>query len=145
MRYLSERGFTLLELFVVLFIVGLALSLVVMTTARTRDKTLLEQEARKVRRTLSYARELSLMQRTPFSFVPDPESGTFWLEKDGKPYGGVHALPDGLSLEGEAIVFLPKGNSTGGGVAVTDKKKRGYVIEVDPTTGTAEIFRLQPA
>jgi prepilin-type N-terminal cleavage/methylation domain-containing protein len=145
MRYPSDRGFTLLELIVVLLVVGLAASVVMMTTARTQEKTMLDQEARKLHRVLGYARELSLIQRAPFVFVSDEETGRFWIEKNGSPYGDVLVLHKNLMIRGDAIVFLPKGNSTGGSVAITDKKKRGYVIKVDPATGISEIFRLQPA
>jgi general secretion pathway protein H len=145
MRYLSKKGFTLLELLLVLLIAGLAVSLVVVSTVSTQEKTVLHQEARRLQRTLEYARELSLMKRRPFVFVPADEGGSFWLESDGEPFGKELVLPKGLLVEGDVIVFLPKGNNTGGSVAITNRSGKGYFIELDPATGKAELQRLQPA
>jgi hypothetical protein len=132
---------------VVLFIIGLSAGLVAMSVARTKEKTVLEKEARKLHRVMGYARERSLIERAPFALVPDPEAGAYWLEKDGAAYGKPYKVPEGLLLYGkDPIVFLPKGDSRGGSVSVTDAtKRRGYIVKVDPQTGVAAIFRLQPA
>lgn len=142
MRYPSDRGFTLIELVVVLAIVGVAMSLVVSTLGRSRDKTVIRQEAARLRNTLMYARETSLMERTPVALVPDGEGNAYRLEKGGKGWGEARSLPEGVRISGEAVIFMPRGSSTGGAITLEDRSKRGFRVEVDPVTGKAELRRL---
>jgi hypothetical protein len=95
-----------------------------------------------IQKTLKRARDLSLIQRTPFAFALEEKSGAFWLEKNGVLYSGPRSVPEDISIKGKPIVFLPKGNSTGGLITITNPKGRGYYIEVDPVTGTATVERL---
>lgn len=142
MRYLSEKGFTLIELIVVLAIAGVAVSLVISMVGASREKAVLRQEAAKIRNTLRYARETSLMERIPVALVPDAELDIYRLEKDGEAWGSGVSLADGIEIGGESIVFMPKGVSTGGVITLRDRKERGFAIEVDPVTGRAEVRRL---
>jgi|Deesub1362A_J573_1020465.scaffolds.fasta_scaffold00045_35 general secretion pathway protein H len=142
MKYLYKNGFTLLELIIVLFIVGIAASIVTVSVNRAYKKSIVRQEAKRIHGILRHARELSLLQRTPVVFALDEENNIFWLEKDGAVYGKVKTVPRGIRLSGEPIVFLPKGNSTGGLITLMDSEERGYSIEVDPVTGTATVKRL---
>ena len=143
MRYhFKKNGFTLLELIIVMFIAGIGLSIVGVAAARSYEKGMLRQEAARLHSTMRYARELSLMQRAPVGFALQEEEGVYWLEKNGSLWGDKKAVRSGHVLEGEPIVFLPKGNSTGGYISITDSRERGYSIEVDPVTGRATIQRL---
>jgi type II secretion system protein H len=142
-RYRSERGFTLIELIVVLFILGIAMAIGTVSTMRAYQKSILKDEALRVQGTLRLARDASLIDRMPVTFALEPDSGTFWLERQGSAYGKVRKIPSGLEIEGEPIVFMPKGNSTGGVITIRrSEEDRGYVIEVDTVTGTAKIRRL---
>jgi general secretion pathway protein H len=143
MRSLSDKGFTLLELILVLFIVGVALSLVAGVMGKSRGKAILRQEVADVRNLLRHARERSLMERAPCAVVLDAEAGTYWIEKDGEPPGRPQALPDTIGISGSDIVFLPKGNSTGGEITLKDTSERGYIVAVDPVTGHPTVRRLQ--
>lgn len=137
-------GFTLLELVMVLLIVGVAISIAAVSLDSVYEKNILRQEATRLYGTLRHAREVSLLHRAPVTFLHEEESGQFWLDKGGSVFGKVHQLHNGIQIEGDSIVFLPKGNSTGGIVTIADAKKRKYSIEVDPNTGNAAVKRLQP-
>jgi general secretion pathway protein H len=143
MRSLSDKGFTLLELILVLFIAGMALSLVAGVMGKSRGKAVLRQEVSDVRNLLRHARERSLMERAPYAMVLDAEAGTYWIEKDGAASGRPRTLPDTIGISGSDIVFLPKGNSTGGEITLKDKRERGYIVAVDPVTGHPTVRRLQ--
>jgi prepilin-type N-terminal cleavage/methylation domain-containing protein len=143
MRSLSDKGFTLLELILVLFIAGVALSLVAGVVGKSRGKALLRQEASDLRNYLRHARERSLMERMPYIVALDPEAGTYWIEKDGEPAGKRRNLPEGIGISGSDIVFLPKGNSTGGEITLKDTRERGYIVAVDPVTGQSTVSGLQ--
>ncbi len=142
-RNLSEKGFTLLELIVVLWILGIAMAVITVSIQRAHEKGFLKDEAQRVHGTLRQARDTSLIDRIPITFVANAEEGSFWLEKEGGVYKKIQKLPRGLEIQGEPIVFMPKGNSTGGTVILKrTEQDRGYVIEVDSVTGTAKIRRL---
>ncbi len=103
---------------------------------------MLKEQAARVHGTLRHARDASLLRRMPVTFALDSESGTFWLHGGGGLLGSKKTLPGDLVLEGEDVVFLPKGNSTGGLLALTRPDGRGYLFEVDPITGVARVSRI---
>jgi general secretion pathway protein H len=142
MRYLSNKGFTLIELIVVLIILSVASAIAVVSVGRAHEKRVFKEQALRVQGTLRQARDISLLDRIPVTFALEEEDGKFWLEKDGVPYGRVRTLPEGFELAGEDIVFLPKGNSTGGFITVKKEDGRGYAIEVDTVTGIAKVRRF---
>lgn len=138
----SERGFTLLELVVVIFIAGLAVAIASVSVNRAQQKSVLKQQAARLHSTLRHARDVAILERAPVSFVLDPETGSFWLERLGKIRGLTRDLPEGLNLGGDVIVFMPKGNSTGGRVALWRDDGQGYVVMVNKVTGIARLSRL---
>lgn len=147
MKYLSDDiskgGFTLLELIVVLIILSIAMAIGTISLHRAHQKSILKDEALRVHGTLRQARDISLIDRIPITFVANAEDGDFWLEKNGEVYKNIRKLPQGLEIQGEPIVFMPKGNSTGGTIILRNSERdRGYVIDVDSVTGTAKIRRL---
>lgn len=142
MRYPSEDGFTLVELIVVLVVAGVALAIVTLSLNRAYQKSVLREEATRLQGTLRHARDTSLLMRLPVLFALDEEEDAYWLESDGQVRGNVKRLPDGVELTGTEVVFLPKGNTTGGWVTIRRADGAGFTVEVDTVTGKAEVRRL---
>ncbi|MDA8079094.1 MAG: prepilin-type N-terminal cleavage/methylation domain-containing protein [Nitrospiraceae bacterium] len=137
----GNRGFTLLETIIVLFIAGLAVSVVVVSTGRLRERALFNAEARKIYQTLKRAREVSLLERKNAAVRVDPETNRYWIEYDGGTQRPL-SVPAGFSISGKDIFFFPKGNSSGGRILLVDAAGKGYAIRVDPVLGTPTIKRL---
>ncbi len=140
----DQRGVTLIELMAVLFILAIASSVVGLSIGRSLDKAAIREEAARLRSALRYARELSLVERIPVTFVVELDRGEYWIEKGEERYGRSIRISEKMEISGsERIVFFPKGQSTGGQMMIKDKKKRGYAVEVDKVTGEARLTRLQ--
>jgi len=137
----GNRGFTLLELILVLFIIGLTVAVVIFSAGRMRDKMLFNEEARKISQTVKRARELSLIERTDITLKVDGDANKYWLERAGAVVG-MRALKGGLVISGKDVIFFPKGNCSGGEIKLNDSKRQELTIDIDPILGTATIKRL---
>lgn len=141
----GEKGFTLLELLLVLLIISLTSAVVYVSVGISERKALLRDTARRIFITLRYAKEMAVMQRKVMGFV---------VEDDGRSYSIIQINDDergdyqlvrkgrvrrGVVIAGMDIVFYPLGNSTGGTVTVIDNEGRRISIVVDDTTGSIEV------
>jgi general secretion pathway protein H len=138
----SLTGFTLLELVIVLFIIGLASAVVFFSAVRIHEKTLFNEEARKLFLTIKHAREISLIERRDVVFNLDAEQNNYWIAYGEDDVVNIHSLPRGFGITGDLIYFFPKGNSSGGTVKIDNGKGKEYTIEVDRVLGTPTIKRL---
>ncbi len=138
------RGFTLLELLVVLVIASLAVSLVGPAFQRLMPGLTLEAESRKLESLLRHARSQSILSGTRVAVSQDLDSGGLLLSYRDKPY----TLPArfSLTLQGgpgasdpfagaAQILFYPRGDSSGGGLSLTLEDGRREDISVDWLSG----------
>ena len=138
----GNSGFTFLELLLVLFIVGLASTVVMFSGSRMQEKTIFNTEARKLYLTVKRARELSILERRETAFKVDKETNRYWLEGGDDRSPNVHTIPEKFIISGDDIIFSPKGNSSGGKIEIDNGKGRRYEVTVDPVLGTPSIKRL---
>lgn len=138
----SQRGFTLFELLLVLFIVGLAGSVVLFAGSRLQEKTRFNTEARKLYLTVKHAREISMIERRDIVFKVDGEAKRYWIDYGDDSVSDTHAIPVKYTLAGEDVIFFPKGNSSGGTLEIGNEKGQKYEVKIDPTLGSASIKRL---
>jgi general secretion pathway protein H len=142
----EQRGFTLLELLVVLVIASLAISLVGPGFQRFLPGLTLEAESRKLTALLRHARSQAILTGTEVSISRDAEGRGLRLSYREQPY----TLPEHLELElkegpvqGEKapgaaqILFYPSGDSSGGSLSLT-MEKRNEVISVDWLSGRVQ-------
>jgi prepilin-type N-terminal cleavage/methylation domain-containing protein len=138
----NKSGFTLLELLVVLFIVGIIVSIVAVSVGRLRDKTVFTEEARRIYLTIKHARETAILDRREVAFRLNEEANTYWLDYPGSKPSDNHAVPNRFIITGADIFFFPKGNSSGGLIEIRNEKGQKYAIEVNQVLGTPSIKRL---
>ena len=81
-----SRGFTLLELIVVIAIIAVASSIAMIEIGKRRDRTLFLDEVRRIAMALKGARQRAVMERAEFSFYTG-------IDMDGVLYQGERAIP----------------------------------------------------
>lgn len=140
----GERGYTLLELVVVLVLAGLLMSVVIPSVSGTLESSRLRSGAAEVRATFNLARTLAASGGRE-------RVVTFHLDRGAYDVGGEERLvPDGVSIaaaragteaveQGELRVrFFPDGSAEEAEVVLTSRGGGRLRVTVDPLTGIAE-------
>ncbi len=154
--YRNTRGFTLIELVLVLVFIGLIAGLTTPFVMSTLDRVTHQAEAREIASALRYARSEAITRKTVLAFNGDIESGEYWLaHADASRSSNVRNLDSRFRMvrvtsneervdNGTfAVKFYPMGNSSGGIVRIEkhplEKSNTAYAISIDPVTGSSKI------
>ena len=143
----GQRGFTLVELLVVLVIAALAMALVGTSISRSISGAEMRTAARKVAASLRYTRTHAILSKSEQVFLVDTEKHSF--QAADRPQ---ETLPKGMNVElntarseltsetAGGIRFYPDGGSTGGNVRL-EANGRVYQVNVAWLTGEASLQR----
>ena len=141
----NNKGFTLLELIIVIFLVGLMLSLASVFFANTLPSSKFSATAREIAATIRHARNLAQLKGERQTVTIDMDAHKFGI--DGV---GAKDMPAGVSVKvidprvGDIetgkyqIDFAPTGGIEGGTIVLWNSKKK-VTIEIDPIVGSAVI------
>lgn len=153
---MKARGFTLLELILVLLLAGLLTALVVPSVSGTLESSRLREGAAQVRATFSLARTLSASGGRERSVVFDVDRGEYGIAgerrhlllPDGVWIRSIRvgdSVVDGERLSGEPglprVRFFPDGSAEETEVVLTSTGGGRITVVVDPLTGLAEAGR----
>lgn len=139
------RGFTLVELLVVMVIIALVLGLVATSLSRSISGAESREAARKIVAALRYTRTQAILRKSEQVFLVDTEARSY--EAPGRP---AVELPEGVDIllttarseltseDAGGIRFFPDGGSTGGRVDLV-VKGREYSVGVAWLTGEARL------
>ena len=140
-----NRGYTLIEVVVVLAVFAVAAAVVAPAVGRTADSVKARTEVTGVATFLRLAREQAVTRQQPYEVIVDPEMRALWLRRMSPesiaPVQASRHLSAVLQIEaapapaGRRVVFLPQGSSSGGHVRVVVPGPRVYVITIDALTG----------
>lgn len=152
----NARGFTLLEIILVLVFIGLIAGLTTPFVMSTLERIKHQTEARKINSALRYARSEAITRKTATTFNANISSQKYWLSSKetktssvGKTldpeFSMLHITTREETIEDGTftIIFYPRGNSSGGMIRVTKvtpgKSDPAYEITIDPITGSSRI------
>jgi len=140
-RLRSPRGFTLIEVIVVLLVVGLATAVVVPGIGRGVDAYRARAEVSGFTAFLRYAREQAVTRRVAQEVRVDPEARLLVLFAAGaeRPRAsrriGEGVRVDATPPSSFVVKFLPEGRSSGGAFRIEAAGGRVFTVTVDPLTG----------
>lgn len=143
------RGFSLMELVVVLAILAITAAVVAPAVARTVDGVRARAEVGAVAAFLRSAREQAVSRQQAVEVRVDDESHTLVMRRAGQVGEAAAQAPRAFSplLRIAAdpppahVTFLPHGMSTGARFAIATPGPRAYVITVDALTGRVSTSR----
>jgi prepilin-type N-terminal cleavage/methylation domain-containing protein len=143
-----RRGFTLIEVVVVLFVLAVAMAVGVPAIGRGADGLRVRAEAAGVANFLRTAREQAVTRTRSYEVRVDSEAGVMVLmsmseasgAKDGGTVQATRRLAAPVRIEADpplrrAVTFSPQGLSSGGRFRVEAPGPRVYIVTVDPVTG----------
>lgn len=163
----KNKGFTLLELLVVLVIIGLVASMVSPKLAGSLSGLNTKTAAQKIAAALRYTRSKAASEKSMYRAQFDTEARTFVIEKiegfsnriqlsdisdTDLPTLYSYELPEGIFFKTDvglskepdrnifSVGFYPSGGSSGGGIIVEDVRGKGYRIQVDFITGSVRLM-----
>jgi len=162
---MKKRGFSLLELMVVLILMSVTIALVAPSLSRLSRTVELKGAVKKVSAILRYCRSEAANRGQTYQALFDSnlreiriQSTALKQEEDAKGEGKVfektYLLPEGIRMKGvnipssqdtsnlPRIEFYPTGGSNGGEIHLDTQDRRGYKIIVDFVTGTVKVERV---
>lgn len=142
------RGFTLLEMLVVMLLLGLALAVTPPLFSGAVPGMRLKGAARDLVAGMRQARSLAIFTNTPTPLRLEPAAGRFSVPGQSQTHQlpgdiAVQVLPavDGEPAAVREVWFYPDGGASGEHIVLT-RDALGYRIELDWLTGRAVIREL---
>ncbi len=142
------RGFTLIELVVVLFLLSLATGLVFPAVGRGIEALELRAQVSGFAAFLRYAREQAITRRAAHEVRVDPESRQLTLiaVSSESPHARKQ-LSSRIRISAEppqarVVTFSPQGFSSGASFRLEGQGGRVYRVTVDPLTGRVSSLRV---
>lgn len=135
----GERGFSLVELIVVIAILSIALAAAVPLAGSLRQSMAVDVAARELALGLRTARAAAIYGNKEATFMLDGAAGQYW--SDAAP--ARKRLPAQVAFSPEQrtvaeIRFFPDGGASGGTIVLTDAR-RSAAIQIDALTGRASV------
>lgn len=151
----SSSGFTLIEIIIVLFIIGIAAGLVGVWINRGSDSLEIRKFTKEISAVLRYARTRAAAEKKIYCFSIDKEKQSLILFTEEVDYKNVAILmdkpiPEDLQMalldrdeESSHVAFFPRGNSTGGTISILNENGKGYWITINKITGKIDVVKTE--
>ena len=164
---MRERGFSLIEIIVVLVLVSLAVALLAPSFSQFSKSVELKAAAKKISAILRYCRSEAVNRGKVYRVFFDPDLKTVKVEsmesteakenderKAASAPVPTYFLPQGINMkevkfdspqypsEFPAVEFYPSGGSNGGAILLDAQDMKGYKIKIHFLTGIVVIEKV---
>ena len=164
---MKSRGFSLIEMIIVLVVIGLSASLVVPSLSQFSKTVELKGAARKISAILRYCRSEAVNKGQTYQIIFDSDlrevrvqkTESSWekeeeMKRDAKSVRQMYHLPKGINVKEVNIIspeyssdyptieFYPNGGSNGGSFLLSSEERGGYRIKVHFLTGMVAIEKV---
>jgi len=159
---MKDKGFSLIELVVVLILIGLTTVLVYPSFSRVSQAVAIKAAAQKISGILRYCRSEAVHRGEVYQVLFDTELREVRIQTVAEEQAEEknlaerkvikkYRLPEGLELkelnipsgqhpaEIPAIEFYPRGGSNGGSVILEGRSQKGFKIKIHFLTGIVEV------
>jgi len=160
---LSQKGFTLIEILLVLAVLGIVTAMAIPSFTRSFAQLQLRDAANDVAYVMRYAQSRAINTRRPLKLMFDEQLTSYWLEEaiqeseegdeevsvDYKPVssrlGRKSAVPDGITVEAPnpAIVFTPDGRIEKTQIKVCQKEEC-LIVSTQNQSGYVNVAEENP-
>jgi general secretion pathway protein H len=155
---MKHRGFSLIELILVLLIIGLGAAFIAPAISNSLINLRLKAATKQLSTVLRYARSRAVASKQTMRVLIDIDNASYSAQipkgpEDGEAPSGSTAFPADIrfrevTLGGEvqdsgqiALLFYPKGNTSGGEIVLENQHGVVYKITIDPIIGKVKIIR----
>ena len=144
-RELDSKGFTLVEILVVLIIFSLSVALIFPAVVSGIGKVGLKTSTRRVAATLEHTRNLALREREVYYAEALGDKVVVRTGASSVPAREIGLSSDtDVSAEKGSIAFFPGGDSTGGLFMVKSLRNDSfYMVMVEASTGRVRVSALK--
>ena len=151
MNRLTDHGFTLLEVIIVVLVIALVLAVSYPSLSRGSAAIHLRSTGRDVLNTFRYAREKAVTEQVGMKVTADREKQTLVLTDDLGDGSRTYAMPKDVKIQRMALAgseitegpltirFLPNGSSESAEILLQSDSGSSLRIISDPITGGARI------
>lgn len=143
----DKRGFTLLELIVVIAIISVTLGLLMPVFRKTFSDIQLNTCVQDMVSLIRYAQERAIVENTTLRFNLDTKEGSYWLtkkEQDKDTFSGLseklgrkHTIASGLQIETKesTIDFYSDGELSPAQIRIRNQNNKALTISLKPNVG----------
>ncbi len=141
---ISNRGFSLLELIVVLLLIGMIYSLVPLAVSDSISSLELKTSTRRIVSALRYTRNRAIFYKKAHILLVD-NNNLLIIKQAGKERALYRfkikgKLEINVKNNSNKIIFFPLGNSSGGEIEIRDRRGVTWIIRVNPFTGRVSSY-----
>ncbi|MBU0700228.1 prepilin-type N-terminal cleavage/methylation domain-containing protein [bacterium] len=152
----NSTGFTLLELIIVIFIIGILSGIAAPCFQGAFDRLQVQEACQRIISLIRYSQQRAVMERLRYRLNIDFHENRYWLTVEENPlispgwYQRVNGqmsrvchLPQGVTIEGYScfVTFYPDGRIDKAGFILTNKKGATYTLSTGAGIGEIKIIR----
>ena len=138
----KKKGFTFIELMLVVITVGIILGFSIPLFRRTLINLQLENLTQSIAKLMKYGQERAIVERARYRINFDFDEGKYWLtmesdslsptkfQKVGGRFGRIYEVPNGISIEGteNKLTFYPDGRADKLSIYLTNQSQTTYTL-----------------